>query len=161
MERIEDSVVSDVRIRIEEEIELQEVRRDVDLVKEGEDSAIRNCETRVVSDLGENHGSIVNAVQPVRRSVSMDFSSMFCFTMANSFRVDLEVNPQLQPVKSNNSELAIVPENTNPGVLGLIGSSSKGTALQSRPVSMKRSFSSGAKLFIPRHNHNRSSILPL
>ncbi|KAI3952431.1 hypothetical protein MKX01_005298 [Papaver californicum] len=161
----EDSVVSDPRITIEDEIELQEVGRVMDLAKEGEDSAIPNCEVRVVSDLGENHRPLEKAIQPVRRSVSMDFSSMFCFSMANSFRVDLEVSPELEPVRSRNSELAIVPKNkrSNPSVFGLMGSSSKGRSLQNGPVSMKRSFSSGAKLFIPRHNHNhnRSSILPL
>ncbi|RZC46943.1 hypothetical protein C5167_039886 [Papaver somniferum] len=159
----EDSVVSEARIGIEDEIELQEVRRDIDLVKEGEDSAVPNSEIRVVSDLGENQGPLENAIQPVRRSVSMDFSSMFCFSMGNSFRVELEVSPELQPVRSKDSELAIVPKNksSNPSVLGLIGSSSKGRSLQTGPVSMKRSFSSGAKLFIPRYNHNRSSILPL
>ncbi|KAI3852301.1 hypothetical protein MKX03_018946 [Papaver bracteatum] len=156
MREREDGVVSEARIGIEDEIELQEVRRDMDLVKEGEDSEIR-----VVSDLGENQWPLENAIQPVRRSVSMDFSSMFCFSMGNSFRVELEVSPELQPARSKNPELPIVPKNKswNPSVLCLIGSSSKGRSLLPRPVSMKRSFSSGAKLFIPRYN--RSSILPL
>ncbi|OVA20891.1 zinc finger protein [Macleaya cordata] len=158
-------LISDSRTGIDEERELEEGRRDMNLIKEGEPSPIPNCEIRVLSDLADNHRLVENEIQPVRRSVSMDFSavSMFCFSVGNSLPVEEEGSSAVQPVGDKNSNLAIVPKikSFSPGIFGLMGSSSKGRLLQKGPVSMERSFSSGGKLFLSRHSQNRSSILPL
>eukprot|EP00262_Sarcandra_glabra_P010737 TRINITY_DN26133_c0_g1_i1.p1 TRINITY_DN26133_c0_g1~~TRINITY_DN26133_c0_g1_i1.p1 ORF type:complete len:378 (+),score=40.96 TRINITY_DN26133_c0_g1_i1:143-1276(+) len=121
----------------------------------GMSSSALDCGFRVFSDLGDNHQTgerSIDGIQPVRRSVSMDFSSA---SVMYSLPIGSDDN------KSNLGEFlgkkGMIPKHHSRSqrICKVIGSGSKG------PVAMKRSFSSGRKLFLSRYGRGQNSILPL
>lgn len=95
-------------------------------------------------ELGNIDQVEVNEVQPIRRSVSMDFVS--------ASPVEINANPihsariwDRRMVKANDLNKGFVPK--------MIDSSS-GNSLQKEPVLMKRSFSYSGKALFSRHSKN-------
>ncbi|XP_068643050.1 E3 ubiquitin-protein ligase RING1-like [Aristolochia californica] len=126
---------------------------------------------RVYSDLGQNLRSGGCAIevtnddmQPVRRSFSMDSSdaALICLSLAN-------VTPAEQGDKRGNLGESSEAKGTGPtpkdgqsrGLIKVMSHGSKGSSLFKGPVAMKRSFSSGGKLFLSRNSRSRNSVLPL
>lgn len=140
-----------------------------------------NCGFRAQSDLVDNRRSnecaiemIDDDIQPVRRSVSVDSSAslMIGISLANILQGDsgrcspIAGDPSTgdeEPKLGESSDpQRIVPKHwCNQSMLRMLGDCSKGPFLQKGHVAMKRSFSSGGKVFLTRYSRSRNSILPL
>ncbi|PSS31609.1 RING-H2 finger protein [Actinidia chinensis var. chinensis] len=141
---------------------IAETEGDVELVhvddegKEIDDSkdTVNSNVNSISSDFGnleDEKMAMEGDIEPVMRSNSMDSSPVAKFQMAES------------EGDSEKSELGIVQtqDRLNSRIDRMMGGSSIEQSLHKSPVSMKRSFSYGGRLFLPRHSRNSSSILPL
>ncbi|KDP29732.1 hypothetical protein JCGZ_18667 [Jatropha curcas] len=142
--------------QVEEEEGTSEVRSGGDdmncalpIEDEANNSALNSNCSRVQSDLVEGRQTVEVEMQPTRRSMSMDDSS--------AVEIYKEVDKYL---KSKN----VISKNGSNGSLRfgrMMKSFSIGDALQKRPISMKRSFSSSGKSSSSRHSRSHESVLPL
>lgn len=115
---------------------------------------------------------VVEATQPLRRSVSMDSSSANSMVLFGDVVVDLDTHHCGEKVNySSNKDMSVVVNEKHGS-----GSSTSttiinnklasiGRALQKRPISvsmrMRRSFSHNTKFLFSRHCRSQSSTLPL
>jgi len=118
---------------------------------------------------GENSGGI--ETQPLRRSVSMDFSSASNSMVFRDVEVDIDT-PYGEKVSSSNKgmiHMSIIEKHRSGSSSSSSSSSattihklaSFGRALQKGPVSMRRSFSHNRKFLFSTHYRSQSSTLPI
>ncbi|KAI3462100.1 hypothetical protein Pfo_018763 [Paulownia fortunei] len=121
-----------------------------------------NEKLRVLSDLADHRVKVDEELQPVRRSVSMDFSaaSMIYHAVANSYTKKDEgcSDTKLEIVEKQNSDMIVKRGCRNSSIYRLIKSSSYGCSLQKGPVSMKRSFSFSGKRSLRKNSRSQESI---
>ena len=102
-------------------------------------------------------------IQPLRRSVSLDSlsASRISLAVANIVPVDSAGNSDTQLVKVKESNTRIVANRVegNQSLLRLLGSSSKGRSVPSRPVAMKRSVSWSGKFKLCNNSQSRNLVL--
>lgn len=123
-----------------------------------------NWGKRAFSDLGENHRVVAREdFQSVRRTISLDASASSAMNKAVVIDIIGDGEEKLAEVEELSKE-----ESRDSGISRLMKSSTIGRSLQKAPVSMKRSFSSSAKILSSfRGSKNQppssssSSILPL
>ncbi|EXC09714.1 RING-H2 finger protein ATL54 [Morus notabilis] len=161
-DQVDDGGTSEVRVRVDcGEIPIEFAINGGDRIKGLCNSVVRSCDSRALSDLGDQREVVGEDFQPMRRSVSMDASSATAVYRAVTIVSDQgSSNSQLAvPVKSSN--LAIVSKRVtrNLSLYKLMRSSSSGRSLQKGPTSMKRS-SSSRKSFASKHGRSQSSIFP-
>ncbi|KAB2597485.1 RING-H2 finger protein ATL54-like [Pyrus ussuriensis x Pyrus communis] len=123
---------------------------------------VRICDPRAFSDLSDNRRVTEEDVQPMRRSGSMDSLSALRIyrDVANVIPKEGSSNSQSH-VKNMNSGIVSKHGSSSSSLSKLMRSSSVGFSLQMGPISMKRPFASGRKLFSSKHGRSHSSILPL
>ncbi|KAK9269907.1 hypothetical protein L1049_025480 [Liquidambar formosana] len=149
----------------EDEGELLQVNDEI-MLKQGVNSN-GNGVFRVLSNMADNHTKMDDEIQLLRRSISMDSSSSsaptMCLDLENIYSVESESSSVHHNVDVQKSDTETVPrqEDSNSSMLKSIGSSSIEQTLHYSPVSIKRSFSSSGRPFLPRHNGCVNSILPL
>lgn len=161
-DQVDEGGTSEVRVRVDcGEIPIEFARNGGDRIKGLCNSVVRSCDSRALSDLGDQREVVGEDFQPMRRSVSMDASSAMAVYRAVTIVSDqVSSNSQLAvPVKSSN--LAIVSKRVtrNLSLYKLMRSSSSGRSLQKGPTPMKRS-SSSRKSFASKHGRSQSSIFP-
>ncbi|CAA2991309.1 RING-H2 finger ATL52-like [Olea europaea subsp. europaea] len=122
---------------------------------------LRNSKQRVVSDLVDNRMKLDEELQPVRRSISMDFSSA---SMIYNAVVDIQAkkdegcsDSRLAIVEKQNSDVN-ARRSRNSNIYKLIKSASSGRSLQKGPISMKRSSSYVAKHSLGKYSASQDSI---
>ncbi|PIA52004.1 hypothetical protein AQUCO_01000113v1 [Aquilegia coerulea] len=149
--------VSDLNLGAEDEREEQDTNRAIDVPKKDMLPPLQMSKFRVLSDLSDNHRVATSGIQPMRRSASMDINpaSIFCFSVVNSLPIEEDEGSSV--VRSERE----TKDNSSPGLLRLMGSSSKGKLWPNGPAFMKRSSSTGGKLVLSRSSRSRSSTLPL
>ncbi|XP_022884551.1 E3 ubiquitin-protein ligase RING1-like [Olea europaea var. sylvestris] len=123
---------------------------------------LRNSKQRVVSDLVDNRMKLDEELQPVRRSISMDFSSA---SMIYNAVVDIQAkkdegcsDSRLAIVEKQNSDMNAKTRSKNSSIYRLIKSASSGRSLQKGPISMKRSSSYVAKHSLGKYSASQDSI---
>ncbi|KAK7369316.1 hypothetical protein VNO80_11352 [Phaseolus coccineus] len=116
---------------------------------------------------GESFGGI--ETQPLRRSVSMDFSSASNSMVFRDLGVDIDT-PYGEKVSSSNKgiiHMSIIEKHGSGSSCSSSSSStihklaSVGRALQKGPISMRRSFSHNRKFLFSTHSRSQSSTLPI
>jgi len=118
---------------------------------------------------GESSGGI--ETQPLRRSVSMGFSSASNSMVSRDVGVDIDT-PYGEKVSSTNkgmTRMSIIEKHGSGSSCSSSSSSSStihklasvGRALQKGPVSMRRSFSHNRKFLFSTHSRSQSSTLPI
>ena len=137
----------------EGEVELVHVDDEGKEIDDSKDTVNSNVNfvSSVFGNLEDEKMAVEGEIEPVMRSNSMDYSPVANFQMTES------------EGDSEKSELGIVQtqDRLNWRINRVMGGSSIEQSLHKSPVSMKRSFSYGGRLFLPRHSRNSSSILPL
>ncbi|CAI9753190.1 unnamed protein product [Fraxinus pennsylvanica] len=122
---------------------------------------LRNSKLRVLSDSVDNRMKLDEELQPVRRSISMDFSSA---SMIYNAVVDIQAkkdegcsDTRLAIVEKQNSDMN-AKRSRNSSIYRLIKSASFGRCLQKGPIPMKRSSSYIAKHSLRKYSASQDSI---
>ncbi|KAI3451195.1 hypothetical protein Pfo_007860 [Paulownia fortunei] len=109
----------------------------------------RNGKFRVLSDLTDHRVTVDQELQPVRRSISMDFSSASTIiTNIHAERDEGCWDTKLAIVEKQDSDVMAKRGSRNSSICELIKSSSYRCSLQKGPISMKRSFSFSGKHYL-------------
>ncbi|KAF5207844.1 Ring-h2 finger protein atl52 [Thalictrum thalictroides] len=149
--------VSDLNSGDQDESEEQDINSGIDIPNKDLLAPLEMSKFRVFSDLSDNHRVATNGMHPMRRSASMDINpaSIFCFSVANALPIEEDEGSSV--VRSERE----TKDNSSPGLLRLMGGSSKGKLWSNGPAFMKRSFSTGGKLMFSRSSQSQSSTPPL
>ncbi|KAF6151029.1 hypothetical protein GIB67_016507 [Kingdonia uniflora] len=165
---VESSVTSVENLEDEEEVDHSEDDDSFVVVELDDERELRGAAK--TPEVSGGHELVGNGIQPIRRSISMDslsLASVFCFSVANSLPVEDQEESSTSKLKgkkiSNSGRLITKHTARTQSMSGSIGTFSSLTekSIPEEPVAMKRSFSSGGKLFLSRYSRSGNSILPL
>lgn len=156
---------SEVRnVPIEDVYTAENSKKGIPLVK------TRNCasDSLVLSDIAAKRRVVEEEMQPMRRSVSLDFSAAMTIyeevavvvNNGKQHQGSFDDTQSISKPNSSKSKMVAKPTSVSSSISKMMKSSSIGSSLQKGPISMKRSFSFSGKRSSSKHSR-RHSVLPL